>query len=220
MEKTVIFDFDGVLANSMDQILSIAEEACRRLGFPVTVSSEDIMSLETMEYFALAEHLGIPKGMRASFVDIVDDIYEERDGSAGIVEGIKDVIIVIKNQYLLAIVTGNTVSVVKAFLEDNKMGGWFDKILGKESAHDKADKISQVITELNLSKKSVVMIGDAASDIRASRKAGVGCISVTWGNQSRELLLDESPGIICDTPSELLEVLLDLDLKNPVQAEK
>jgi phosphoglycolate phosphatase-like HAD superfamily hydrolase len=47
------------------------------------------------------------------------------------------------------------------------------------------------------------MIGDAVSDIRAARAAGIKSVAVTWGHQSRQKLSQEAPDLIIDEPEDL-----------------
>lgn len=53
------------------------------------------------------------------------------------------------------------------------------------------------------------MIGDAVSDIRAARAAGIASISVAWGHQSKDKLIAEGPDYWVDQPEDLLTLYSD-----------
>jgi phosphoglycolate phosphatase len=55
--------------------------------------------------------------------------------------------------------------------------------------------------------EAVFMIGDALSDVRAAKEAGVASIAVTWGHQSLETLLRGEPEYIVKSPNELIQVI-------------
>jgi phosphoglycolate phosphatase-like HAD superfamily hydrolase len=52
------------------------------------------------------------------------------------------------------------------------------------------------------------MIGDAISDIRQGKRAGVRTIAAAWGFQRRDFLLAEAPDFMADEPADLLEILM------------
>ncbi len=47
------------------------------------------------------------------------------------------------------------------------------------------------------------MVGDAISDIRLGKLAGVRTAAVAWGYQSREALVAEAPDLVIDAPGQL-----------------
>jgi len=53
------------------------------------------------------------------------------------------------------------------------------------------------------------MIGDAVSDIRAAREAGIISVAIGWGHQSKEKLITENPDILVDQPEDLLTLFSD-----------
>ena len=55
--------------------------------------------------------------------------------------------------------------------------------------------------------EAVFMIGDALSDVRAAKEAGVTSIAVTWGHQSLETLLRGEPDHVVHTPNTLIGVI-------------
>ena len=53
-----------------------------------------------------------------------------------------------------------------------------------------------------------VYIGDSDVDIETAKNAGMDCISVTWGFRSRDFLTAHGASVFADTPAELSEMLL------------
>jgi phosphoglycolate phosphatase len=70
-------------------------------------------------------------------------------------------------------------------------------------AESKCEKIAIAQQYFKIPATRTYMIGDAISDIRQGKLAGVQTIAVTWGFQRRDLLLAEQPDYVVDSPAEL-----------------
>ena len=93
-----------------------------------------------------------------------------------------------------------------ASLQDFGLGGAISMVRGGESGRSKAESISAVRSSYAAVPGETAMVGDAVSDIRAGKEAGVRTVAVSWGFQDRELLLREAPDILIEDPEELLTV--------------
>ncbi|MEK6545270.1 MAG: HAD hydrolase-like protein, partial [Nitrospinota bacterium] len=67
--------------------------------------------------------------------------------------------------------------------------------------------IKRFIRRHYLSENNIYYVGDETRDIRAAKKAGIKCIAVTWGLNSKSALEALEPSIIVNKPSELVKVL-------------
>ena len=82
-----------------------------------------------------------------------------------------------------------------------------DLVLGAEQNGSKSEKICQAMAAFNVSSNFTYMIGDAVSDIREARKAGVNSIAVSWGYHPKEKLLKSSPGYMVNAPEDILSIV-------------
>ncbi len=60
-EKVLIFDFDGVLADTVDDILRFGKIVSNKLGFPVTPTGDDLNDLNQMGFAEFGRQLGLPE---------------------------------------------------------------------------------------------------------------------------------------------------------------
>lgn len=60
----------------------------------------------------------------------------------------------------------------------------------------------------DISKDEVIYVGDSDVDMQTGANAGVKTIGVTWGFRTREELLSFSPYALADSPTRLVEVIL------------
>jgi phosphoglycolate phosphatase-like HAD superfamily hydrolase len=203
----LIFDFDGVLADTRDDILRFAEMACAELGCPCQASAEDLDVLEHMSFDKLARQLNIPEEKVELFVKRSFELFNARHHPPDVVSGISDVVAQLAASCKIGIVTGNNRETVHAFLVYHCLEACFDIVLDADVPGSRADKILMVADRLGQPGSEIFMIGDAVSDIRAARQASIKCIAVTWGHQSCARLEAQGPDFIVHSPKELLTVL-------------
>jgi len=210
MRMTFIFDFDGVLAHSLPQMLKFAGQACSELGHPRQPTPDDLEALERMEFSELGRRLGLPDEKIGAFVQRCFDLFNAMQEPLPIFAGMRETLLRLSEMAGIAIITGNSQKTVRRFLRVHQLAGVVDLISGAEEPGGRADKIRAVVAELHGSLDRTYMIGDAVSDVRAARQAGVKSIAVCWGHQSKEKLIAEKPDHIAETPEDLLRLAEEL----------
>ena len=209
MDRILIFDFDGVLADSLAPMLSYAGQICQELGYPCTPTQKDLEILDRMEFSEYGRQLGIPEEKIETFVTRNFELFSRREEPLAITPGIESVIRELSQIAILVVITGNSCRVVGKFLDTYGLQDEFQTVLGAEDDGSRVEKILKVISLNGGSNGEVYMIGDAVSDIRAARAAGIKSIAIGWGHQSKEKLLTENPDFLVDQPEDLLTLFSD-----------
>ena len=160
--------------------------------------------LDKMEFSEFGRQLGIPKEKIETFVTRNFELFTSREEHLAITPGINPVIRELSQLAILAVITGNSCKVVGKFLDTYGLTDKFQTVLGAEDDGSRVEKILKVISLSGGSKGVVYMIGDAVSDIRAAREAGINSIASGWGHQSKEKLITENPDFLVDQPQDLL----------------
>ena len=207
MAKVIIFDFDGVLADSLEMMLRYSARICKELGHPCQPSSSDLEKLENMSFDELGRQLGIPDEKIAEYTRRVFDLFTSGGELPGIFDGMDDVIVGLARKYKLGLVTGNSSGVVQDFLSRYGLSEYVDEMLCVEDAGTRVVKIRKITKELGEPGGEIYLVGDAVSDIRSAREASVKSIAVTWGHQSREKLTAAHPDYLVNSPGELMRLL-------------
>ncbi|MGZ6346727.1 MAG: HAD family hydrolase [Anaerolineales bacterium] len=202
----IAFDYDGVLADSLDHNLLVAEQACRHLGLSLFPTQKDIEQLENMSFKDIGRQIKVPENQIKDFTDFIFDRLEREPNTLSIFEGIAELLLQLSKQHTLVVVTTNTQKVVERFLNKHGLEKCFARIMGDEWQGSKHEKIIQAAQQFNFEKHSVYLAGDTISDIREARLAGINSIAVSWGYQSRSKLLEESPNFFADTPQDILDI--------------
>jgi len=206
MNRIIIFDFDGVLADSLEPMLRFANQVCLELGVQASASKADLEALDKMEFSEFGRQIGIPEDQISTFVQRNQQLFYEQDQPPDIISGMRSVITSLAEHNTLAIITGNSCKLVESFLEKNQIRDKFQTILCDEHKGNRLEKIRQVMDLASDNSISVFMIGDAVSDIRAAHAAGITSIAVSWGHQSVKKLSQAKPDIIVQEPENILEL--------------
>jgi phosphoglycolate phosphatase len=204
MNKILIFDFDGVLVDSLGPMLRYAEQVCNELGYPHIPTQKDLEILDRMEFSELGRQLGIPEEKINTFVARNHELFYNRQEPLAIVQEMDSVINIISRSATLAIITGNSCKVVDKFLDYYGLEDNFQTVLCAEDEGTRAEKILRIRMLNEGVKNEFYMIGDAVSDIQAARDTGIISVAVSWGHQSKQKLITYGPDFLFDKPEDLL----------------
>lgn len=203
----VIFDYDGVLADTLDDLIQFGQEACNQLGVNHTVTKDDLSNLEIMSFATYGRACEVPEHLIDEFVKISLRLFAEKETPPAIFDGMSEVIKHLSSKHKIAIVTINSSQNVRAFLIKHGLESLVHAVYGVDTAGTKAQKISLARERFVENGEVVFMIGDSLSDVRAAKEAGVISIAVTWGHQSLETMLRGKPDFVVNSPHELTEVI-------------
>ena len=202
--KAVIFDLDGTLANT----LPLCIQAFRQSVEPLinrSVSDEEIIATfgpsEEGTIMTLAPDQ-YDKGV-AGYLHFYESLHEMCPAPF---DGIKDLLTVLKDKNIrIAMVTGKGKFSTAISLNKFELTHFFEFIeTGVPGGPRKAEGI-QIISSLfnDIKKEQMIYVGDAPSDIIASRKAGVPVVAAAWANTA------EPEKLVALQPDELFYAITD-----------
>lgn len=201
------FDYDGVLVDSFDQLLSAAQEAASDTGLGRPPTRSDFETIEDLTANGIAALLGVPQhGI---------DLYTRRMHQALAADGhgpamfpdIPHLLRTLSKQHTLVIVTSNLGRLVRRGLSRHGVEDCVALVLDAQRPGTKGEKIAHALERFGASPGESFMIGDTRGDIRHGKSAGVRTAGVTWGYQDRRTLEREAPDFIVDSPRELLDLV-------------
>ena len=205
----IIFDFDGVLADTLDDLIQFGQEVCDELGVKHVVRKADLSNLEIMSFASFGGACEVPEHLVDEFVQSCLKRFAEKKSPPAIFNGLSTIVRNLSINHTIAIITTNSSQNVKAFLVEHGLSGCIHAVYGVDSPGSKAEKISIARNRFSADAKreSVFMVGDSLSDIRAAKESSVKSIAVTWGHQSLEYLLRGDPDYVVHFPHDLIEIL-------------
>lgn len=209
----IIFDFDGVIINSGQDIASAAQHVLKLFDQPV-LSQEEIISYVGHGVQYLIKNCF--KGCDDDFVEQVIPVYRKHYLKNAVVktrlyEHVEETLKYIKKSgedNKIALVTNKPEDLTYKILEVLGVKPYFDMVVGQESVKKmKPDPegILQVLEQFKIPPQQAVMVGDSHVDIEAGKNAGTITCGVTYGLGDREELIKSSPDILINDLAELLE---------------
>lgn len=201
------FDYDGVFVDSLDDLLDKARRAQAAVGVGRQPEKKDFQTTKNLTFEQVGRDLGIPEEKLLEYGLKFFELQNEDDGFCPLFDGMAKVIRELSAKHTIVIITSSVKRTVEKALEHYELLDNISFIFDGLQGGTKSEKIQQAIEKFSIPSEQTVMIGDCVSDIREGKMAQVGTVAVTWGFQSRQLLLGESPDYIADSPQELLRIL-------------
>ncbi|MEK7615708.1 MAG: HAD-IA family hydrolase [Patescibacteria group bacterium] len=191
--KLIIFDFDGVIADSFQICLDAI-----RMFLPHM----------TADRYRLAFSGNIRDAEWRKTTKIDESVYYASYDPALLsskpFDGMSQVVRELAKSYRLSIVSSTPAPVIREYLSKNEMDV-FEKVLGHETHQYKDVKIQLILDDAKSDTKDAVLVTDTLGDILEARKIGLEAIAVTWGFQRKETLMEGNPKMLVEAPKQLLE---------------
>lgn len=217
---TVIFDLDGTLLDTLDDLAYSTNFALRQMGFPER-SREEVRTFVGNGVKKLIER-AVPKGTSTELTEKTLSVFKKHYEKNSEVntkpyEGIITLLDTLNEQgFRLAVVSNKIDGVVKTlckkYFEDRILiaVGDTDGIAKKPAP----DTVNAVLAQLYAHHFDAIYVGDSDVDIQTAENAGMDCISVTWGFRDETFLLENGAKKLAHVPSDILPFLF-LSENNP-----
>ena len=212
--KLVIFDFDGTLADTKENIILTFQMTMKELGVEIKSRQEcaATIGLTLEDAFKV-----LYPGMAAEKYILLRDTYRRifKENRKILVPGLFPEVMetleeLRRRGYLMSIASSRLSPSLQSFLEDMKIAHLFEYAVGGDNVeHPKPapDAVLQILRHYNLSAEEAFVVGDMPFDINMATNAGVKSCGVTWGNADAAQLKESGANYIIDKMSQLLEIL-------------
>lgn len=212
---TVIFDLDGTLMDTLEDLADAVNEILKRHGYPVKTITEvrRIVGNGLRQTLTLC----LPEGTGQQEVErLLPEFAAYYQAHCQIrtkpYDGIMDTLRgLCERGYKMAIVSNKRDEAVKTLNEEYfqayvkvAIGENEDMGIKKKPA---PDTVFQALRELGSVRERAVYVGDSEVDRMTAENAGLPCVSVDWGFRDREELEKLAPAYLISRPEELLEIL-------------
>ena len=202
--KLFLFDFDGVLSDSLDLYAEAVARCLERIGTPIVKTREDYLALFEGNFYESMAAKGVDlvafAGAAIEILPGIDyDAMKPFDGLIPVLEALQ-------KDHLLAVISSNGFRTISRMLERFGFDPYFEEILGSDFLFSKKEKIDHALAKYGIPPERAFYIGDTTGDIVEARAAGIRTVAVTWGWHSRERLAAAHPDFLVDRPEDLLRM--------------
>lgn len=208
--ETYIFDLDGTLLSTLDDLAASTNYALRWAGMPERTVEEVRMfvgnGVKLLMERAIPNGINNPK-FEETYGKFREHYMEHNLDTTCPYEGIPELLRELKRRgKKLAIVSNKfyaaTQELAKHFFPDT-----IEVAIGERDSIRKKpapDTVLEALKQLGASKDNAVYIGDSDVDIMTAKNCDLPCISVLWGFRDKDYLIKHGGTIFVDKPSEIL----------------
>ena len=202
--KLLLFDFDGVLVDSLDVYEKTVTLCLAKINHPLKRGRQEFLELFDGNFYEMLAQKGVDldKFMTTS-VDILSQVnYSEMKPF----EAMRPVLQELKKKHCLMVISSNDTPTIREALRLYGFENIFQEILGSDFMLSKKDKILYAIKKYSVMPEDIYYIGDTIGDIKEGKQAGVKTIGVTWGWHDKTKMASSNPDYLFDAPQELLQL--------------
>lgn len=214
--KAAIFDLDGTLLNTLEDLWSAVNHTMDKYGYPHRTIQE-VRSFVGNGVDRLIM-LCLPNGSDDKYFEDAKLEYrryyaEHSEEKTRPYDGIIDMIDSLENYGIKTAVVSNkihiaTVDLCKKYFPNIK------NVCGERESEGirrkpNPDMVIESARLLGVSLKDTVYIGDSEVDIETSRRAEVDCISVLWGFRDRDYLESVGGKVFAEKPADIIRIICE-----------
>ena len=212
--KLAIFDLDGTLLDTLDDLTDSVNHALEVFGFPKRTAAEIRSFIGNGAKMLISR--SVPAGTDEAATLAVLSAYSEWYKTHGDIktkpyDGIMDMLRELKRRGIRLALLSNKPDSAVQILNKRYFDGIFDFAAGERTGIPRKpapDAIFGLLKELGFESADTVYIGDSDVDIEVARNAAMDCISVCWGFQDRAHLKECGAKRIAASAAELCDEII------------
>jgi phosphoglycolate phosphatase len=211
----VLFDLDGTLADSAEDIRRALECAFRDVGVGLERGVDHLVDGSPLEEIFAAAIPGGTTAELARFIEAYRHHYERaQHTTTRLYPGVRETIATLRSmlpRVKLAVATTKRASSAVSLIETLGLRDAFDVIAGSGATAMRPkpapDLLLHVSEQLGVAPMRALMVGDTLRDVVAAQRASMRVAAVTYGLGNVQALIDARPDYVLEEFDELLTVL-------------
>lgn len=206
--ELIIFDLDGTIINSLEDIITAAKYALKVAGCPEP----------TDEFVQSCIGGGAKNLIKKVLGENKQDLFEDTLANFSkyyhnnivvdtyVYEGVEDVLEYFYKKKKMAIATFKTKQGTETILEHFNIRQYFDDIVtvnDVELEKPNPECINKILKELKVKQQNAILVGDTITDIQTGKNAGVATCAVSYGFGARKEISEMNPNFLINHMLEL-----------------
>ena len=214
MIKTVIFDLDGTLLNTLDTIAYYGNYALQKHGFPSVPTDMHRRFVGNGPEKLVRRLLQYCGAKESDFSSVFSSYLEAYNAEPLFLtrpyDGIMEMLSGLREKGILVGILSNKQDEAVTKTVIHFFRGYVDFIRGSMPGvplKPAPDAVFDAMAYLRAEKSSTLFVGDTAVDIETGKNAGIRTVGCSWGFRGREELMAAGADHIADTPAEILKLI-------------
>ena len=211
--KAIIFDLDGTLTDTLEDLFLSVNYALRSCGLPER-SLDEVRRFVGNGVRKLMER-AVPTNtapilMEQCFEQFRAHYMIHCQDHTRLYPGVATLLMTLHAKgYRMAVVSNKLQSGVDE-LARTFFKGVIDVAIGEQQGiprKPKPDMVEAALRQLGVSKEEAIYVGDSDVDLQTASNAGLPCISVLWGFRNRDFLIAHGATILAEKPQDVLALV-------------
>ncbi|MDD2401985.1 MAG: HAD family hydrolase [Clostridia bacterium] len=214
--KAVVFDLDGTLLDSIEDLANSTNLALEKYGFP----SQDV---EKYKYFvgdgmynlvvrAMLQKKANKKLIKECLACVIEEYGKHWADNTKPYQGIPELLIALKEKDLKLAVLSNKPDEFTKIIINKFFPSYFELVFGERESKGIPKKPDpqgaiEIAQTLKVSPQDCLYLGDTSTDMKTAVSAGMYPVGVLWGFREAEEILTNGAKLLIKRPLELMEIL-------------
>ncbi|MBX3165024.1 MAG: HAD family hydrolase [Bacteroidetes bacterium] len=210
MTQHIIFDLDGTLVDSKQEVLDTFKQVCEKLPPSDPLDLNSISLTATLQATLEIIYKGDAKKITEAkniFSEVYDNsTFEKTLLYPHVYETLKQLH---NNNYILHIATNKRLAPTLKILAQKQLSNFITSVKASDQTKgkitSKEEMVRQICAENNI--KEGIMVGDGQKDIEAGKVCGLITVAITYGYEKKEDLIKKNPKFAIHSILELMRVI-------------
>ena len=215
MFHNVIFDLDGTLLDTIDDLADAGNYVCRLHGWP-TYTVEEYKrfvgnGMAKLVARFVPEEWRAPEGVAAILEEFMPYYDAHKEDKTAPYAGMPQAAAKLREEGVSIAVLSNKADQMAGPVVEHYYPGLFPLVQGAlDGVPTKPDPtlLHKLMGRMGATKADTLFVGDSNVDIKTAKNGGLTSCGVLWGFRTRAELEEEGASIIVETPQELVQVVL------------
>ena len=217
MYNTVIFDLDGTLLDTLEDLFVATNFAIKSVGAPLRTKAEVRKMIGNGAIKLIERALGenaTPEIVDNAVQSFTKYYKEHCEDFTKPYDGVMQLLATLKDKGVKIGIVSNKPNYAVQILAKNYFGDLIDVAIGEDEKNGvrkkpAPDSVIKSIELLGGDLSSAIYVGDSEVDIQTAKNANIPCISCTWGFKDKEFLMENGATILVHKPLDMLDILIN-----------
>lgn len=210
--KAIVFDLDGTLLDTLDDLWLSVNYTMDKFGFPHRDRRE------VRGFLGSGVRVLVEKSLPEDKKDMTDECLSvfkayydvHKDDNTRPYDGVIDMLKAVRAAGLKSAIVSNKYDAAVQQLKNVTFNGLVDFAVGEGNGINTKpapDGVLLALKNLGVSKDEAVYVGDSEVDLKTAENSGLKCVAVTWGFRDRDFLIECGAKNVIDATCELLPLI-------------
>ena len=215
-KDTVVFDLDGTLLDTLDDLTGSVQYALARMGYP-SRTRDEVRSF-VGNGIAVLINKAVPAGTEEEKIQETLEIFKKHyadhcNDKTGPYPGIEDLINALQEKNIKMAIVSNKADFATKELAQIYFKGRIPVAIGEKESEGirkkpAPDTVYKSLELLGSKIEDAVYVGDSEVDIATAKNAGMDLILCSWGFRDVDYLKSLGGDVIIDQPEEILSIIM------------